>query len=151
MGIWDSLMKTLGGGGAPAADYYDKLLQLAPGETMAFSASGRYVQGWGGQVTLGPQFLLALTSQGRLVMADMQTMNPSLGRHFNRGTVRVEDRGFLDQDGGFVSGRERYTVAGPTGSMERVRVLAFTPAQGAPFAVFVVESAAPQLVAWCGT
>lgn len=149
MGFWSNLMMSLFGGAAAAGDYYERLLALSPGETIASSAVGKHVNMVGNHVTIGAQYILAITNMGRLVLGDMQTLNPGLARHFNRGTVRVEDRGYLDEDGGIITDRGRYTQAGPTGAMEFVKILAFVPAQGAPFTVFMVESAVPQFVYFC--
>lgn len=151
MGFWSRLMSSFGAGAAAGGDYYGTLLALSPGETIAFSTVGKHVNMVGHHASIGNQHMLAITTTGRLVLGDMQTMNPSLARHFQRGTVRVEDRGYLDEDGGIVTGRGRYTQAGPTGAMECVKILHFTPAQGSAFTVFVVDSAVPHLVQWCTT
>jgi len=149
MGLWKSLISALGlGGSAAGADFYDKLLQLAPGETIVSSVGGRFVVGEGREVTFGDQYLLAVTSTGRLVLGDMMTMSPALARSFAPGAVRVSDRGYLDQDGGIVSGRSQFRVAGPTGEMERTKILSLVPANAAPFAICAPESAVAPLLAW---
>jgi hypothetical protein len=148
MGFFDAL-KSIFGGAPLGADYWNKLLRLPAEETIVFTASGRLVASMSGrEVTLGAGYILVITSMGRLVLGDMQTMNPALARHFSPGTVRVQDHGYLDEKGTYTGVRE-YQQAGPTGVMERVKILAFTPDQGAPFTVIAAESTVPQLLSWC--
>ncbi|MBK6695327.1 MAG: hypothetical protein IPG50_24415 [Myxococcales bacterium] len=143
-------MNMLGFGsvGASGGDVYAKLLQLCPGESIAFGTAGKFLSAVGKEAAIGGQYMLAITSSGRLVIGDMQTMNPALARAFSPGMVRIEDRGYLDEQRGVLGASAAYTQAGPTGAMERVRVLAFTPQEGAPFMLFAVASVVPQVLAW---
>lgn len=150
MGLWSTLMSSvgLGGAGASGGDFYAKLLQLAPGESIAFSTIGKFLSAVGNDASIGGQYMLAITTGGRLVVGDMQTMNPALARAFSPGMVHIEDRGYLDEQRGVFGGSASYTQAGPTGAIERVKVLAFTPQHAAPFMLFAVASAVPQVLAW---
>ena len=145
MGFWSNLMMSLFGGAADG-DYYGKLLALSPGEAILAATLGSHVDIVGDHATVGAQYMLAITNMGRLVLGDCK----GVAYHFNRGTIHVKDLGYLDVEGGFVTGKSgRYKQAGPTGAMESVKILNFVPFQAAPFTVYMVESTVPQFVQFC--
>jgi hypothetical protein len=146
MGLWQKIIGMFTGG-AIANFSYENLLGLEEGESIAFSTIGKFVQGTN-PVTIGAQYILALTNRDRLAVGDLQTMNPANARVFSRGTVQVRSRGHLTEDGGIVTGQSAYRQAGPTGQLEQVQVLEFIPAEGAPFALFAVDSAVPSITSW---
>ncbi len=149
MGFLDSL-KAMFVGAAPDPDYYNKLFQLAPNETITCSSGGHFIEGLGqSSVTLGKTYLFAVTSHNRLVIGDM--VDSALARHFTPGSVRITDHGYLDQiGGGFMGDRSAVKRANPAGEMERVKVLAFAPHGSPPFAISVVGSLVRAIMPFSG-
>lgn len=147
MGLFD-LVKKVFGGASLGPDYYNKLLRLPLDEAILFGTGGRFVQTVGRTGSLGGTHMLVITDRGRLAISDMEGMDPARARHFERGSVSVQDRGYLIEEGGALGGHDHYTLAGPTGAMERVRVLQFTPQQGDAFRVIVVDSVVGRIIEW---
>jgi hypothetical protein len=165
MGLWDKIKNYVGMFSA-GSDYYNKLLHLDDDEKIVFSTGGRYlveierakdpgaVEKWlcgDATVCLGEQYLLVITDKDRLAVADMVAMDETPVRHFGPADrPRVEEQGYLMEEGGVISKDKHYKQPGPTGKREKVKILRFTPQQGEPFLLFAVESAIPQIVQWSG-
>lgn len=165
MGLWDKIKNYVGMFSA-GSDYYNKLLHLDDDERIVFSTGGRFVvelerakdpgalEKWlCGDATVchGNTYLLAITDKERLAVADMVAMDETPVRLFGPADrPRVEEQGYLMEEGGVVSKDKPYMEAGPSGKREKVKILRFTPHQGEPFMLGAVESAIPQIVQWSG-